>query len=123
MDDLLEEIVGDDIQDEFEADTSRDFYPLGSGQYMASGSIALFDLEEELPGLGDLENDAGISTLGGYITNRLDHLPELNEQIRIKDYLITVTGTDGRRVTQARIDLSPLAAPEDELQDDNEAFV
>ena len=118
LDDLLEEIVGDDIQDEFEADVSREFYPLGSGQYMASGSMTLFDLEEELPGLGDLENDAGISTLGGYITDRLDHLPEANEQIRIKDYLITVTGTDGRRVTQARIEHSPLPKPEGEEDED-----
>ena len=123
LDDLLEEIVGDDIQDEFEADESRDFYPLGAGQYMASGAMALFDLEEELPGLGELENDAGISTLGGYITDRLDHLPEVNEQVRIKDYLITVTGTDGRRVTQARIELSPQEDRADaESRDDEEVF-
>ena len=122
LDDLLEEIVGDDIQDEFEADVSRDFYPLGANQYMASGSMTLFDLEEELPGLGELENDAGISTLGGYITDRLDHLPEVNEQIRIKDYLITVTGTDGRRVTQARIELSPLPKPEGAEEDVEPAF-
>ena len=119
LDDLLEEIVGDDIQDEFEADVSRDFYPLGTGQYIASGSMTLFDLEEELPGLGDLENDAGISTLGGYITDRLDHLPEVNEQIRIRDYLITVTGTDGRRVTQTRIDHDPLPKAADEDEEEN----
>ena len=107
LDDVLEEIVGDDIQDEFEADETRDFYSLGNGQYMANGSMTLFDLEEELPRLGELESDAGISTIGGYITDRLDHLPEVNEQIRIRDYLLTVTATDGRRVTQTRITYSP----------------
>ncbi len=107
LDDVLEEIVGDDIQDEFEADESRDFYELENGRYVVNGSISLFDLEEELPGLGEIQNDAGISTLGGYITDRLDHLPEVNEQIRIRDYLVTVTATDGRRVTQARILYAP----------------
>ena len=116
LDDVLEEIVGDDIQDEFEAEVTREFYPLGNGQYMASGSISLFDLEEELPGLGELDNDDGISTLGGLITSRLDHLPEVNEQIRIQDYLVTVTGADGRRVTQTRIELSPL--PDEDSTDD-----
>ncbi len=108
LDDVLEEIVGNDIQDEFEAEEAREFYALGNGQYMASGSISLFDLEEELPGIGELDNDAGISTLGGFITDRLDHLPEVNEQIRIRDYLVTVTATDGRRITQTRIQHDPL---------------
>lgn len=114
LDDVLEEIVGNDIQDEFETDTARDFLSLGNGQYVASGAITLFDLEEELPGLGEIDCDGSVSTLGGYITERLGHIPGLGEQIRIKDYLITVTGTDGRRVTQARLDHSPLPEEEEE---------
>lgn len=44
--------------------------------------------------------------------------PELTrEQIRIKDYIITVTGTDSRRVTQTRIDHQPL--PKTEEDDDD----
>ena len=108
LDDVLEEILGNDIQDEFEAEATRDFLPLGNDQYMANGTIALFDLEEELPEIGEIDCDGAVSTLGGYITERLGHLPELNEQIRIKDYLVSVIGTDGRRVTQALIVRSPL---------------
>ena len=85
---------------------------------VASGSISLFDLEEELPGIGELDNDAGISTLGGFITDRLDHLPEVNEQIRIRDYVVTVTATDGRRITQTRIQHDPL--PSDGQEEDGE---
>lgn len=107
LDDVLEEIVGSDIQDEFESDDVREFLPVGKNQYIASGSMALFDLEEELPHLGEIESESGVSTLGGYITDRLGHLPALNEEIRLRDYIITVTGTDGRRVTQARIELAP----------------
>ena len=116
LDDVVEEVVGDNIRDEFEVETTRDFFSIGDGQYMASGALSIFDLEEELPGIGELEHDSGISTLGGYITNLLGHLPVCEEQVRLKDYLITVTGTDGRRVTQARIEHSPL--PRENEDDD-----
>lgn len=111
LDDVLEEIVGNDIQDEFEAEEARDFFPVGPNQYIASGAMALFDLEEALPSLGEIESDSGVSTIGGHITDCLGHMPALNESIRIRDYIITVTGTDGRRVTQTRIELKPIGPP------------
>lgn len=114
LDDVLEEIVGDDIQDEFEVEANKDFFPIGEGQFMASGSLTLFDLEEYLPQLGELDCDGGISTLGGYITDRLGHMPACEEEIRIKDYLFTVTGCDGRRVIQVRINHVPLPASEED---------
>lgn len=108
LDDVIEEIVGNDIQDEFEMEEPKDFFAIGPNQYIANGAMALFDLEEALPALGEIESDSGMSTIGGHITDCLGHLPEINEQVRIRDYIFTVTGTDGRRVTQARIELSPL---------------
>ena len=113
LDDVVEEVVGDNIRDEFETETTRDFFAVGEGQYVASGSLTLFDLEEELPNVGEVESES-VSTLGGYITDRLGHLPRCEEQVRLKDYLITVTGTDGRRVTQARIVYDPIEKPEPE---------
>lgn len=114
LDDVLEEIVGDDICDEFEAEDKSEFMSTDKGQYMASGALSLFDLEEELPELGELESEGGAATLGGYITDALGHLPECGEQLRIKDYLVTVTGSDGRRVTQVRLEHSPRAEQEPE---------
>lgn len=114
LDDVLEEIVGNDIRDEFESEEKRDFFRIGPGQYIASGSIALFDLEEALPDIGEAECESDVSTLGGYITATLGHMPQCDEQVRIKDYLITVTGTDGRRVTQARLELAPLPKERDD---------
>ena len=110
LDDVIEEIVGNDIQDEFEQEEPQDFITVGPDQYIANGAMALFDLEEALPALGEIESESGMSTIGGHITDCLGHLPELNEQIRIRNYVFTVTGTDGRRVTQTRIELSPAPA-------------
>ncbi len=113
LDDVLEEIVGDDIQDEFQAaETNKDFFPTGERQYTASGALALFDLEEYLPDLGEVEGEGGISTLGGYITEALGHMPECGEEIRIKDYVFSVTGCDGRKVTQVSIKHEPLPIEE-----------
>ncbi len=120
LDDVLEEIVGDDIRDEFEEATARDFFTVAPGQHMASGALALFDLEEYLPELGELESENGVSTFGGYITDLIGHLPEPGEQVRVKDFLATVTGSDGRRVTQIRLDHAPrqdAAAADDELEE------
>ena len=102
LDDVLEELMGDDIHDEIDGTVIKEFFPVAPGEYIANGGIALFDLEEELPELGELAAN-GISTLGGYITSLLGHLPSCNEQLLIKNYLATVTGTDGRRVTQVRL--------------------
>jgi CBS domain containing-hemolysin-like protein len=110
LDDVIEEIVGNDIQDEFEQEEPQDFITVGPDQYIANGAMALFDLEEALPALGEIESESGMSTIGGHITDCLGHLPELNEQIRIRNYVFTVTGTDGRRVTQTRIELCPAPA-------------
>ena len=108
LDDVLEEIVGDDIQDEFEADSARDFFPIAPGQYIASGALALFDLTEYLPDIGGIEPESGVATLGGYITEQLGHLPVCGEKLRIRDYMLTVTGTDKRKVTQVYLKCAPL---------------
>ena len=43
---------------------------------------------------------ADVSTIGGYVTHLLGHMPKQGEQVRIEDYEVTITQTDGRRVGQ-----------------------
>lgn len=101
LDDVLEEIVGDEIQDEFDDEGVREFISFGNNTYIASGALTLCDLEENLPEL-DLDCP-GVSTLSGYITNELGHIPDEGEQLVIGPFTLVVTGTDGRRVTQAKL--------------------
>ena len=61
------------------------------------GSLGLYELND-LIGL-ELES-ADVSTIGGYVTHLIGHLPKPGEQTRIEDYVVTVTQTDGRRVGQ-----------------------
>jgi magnesium and cobalt exporter, CNNM family len=73
------------------------------------GALGLYELND-LTGL-ELES-ADVSTIGGYVTHLLGHLPKQGEQVRINNYLVTVSQTDGRRVNQLHFrKLSDATAP------------
>src|SRR5438874_1626439 len=95
LENVLEEIVGD-IQDEFDSEKSE-FRKINENEFSVDGALGLYELRD-LVGL-DLES-ADVSTIGGYVTHLLGHLPKQGEQVRINDYLVTISQTDGRRVGQ-----------------------
>ena len=85
-----------DIQDEF--DTEKDeFRKINENEFSVDGALGLYELRD-LAGL-ELES-ADVSTIGGYVTHLLGHLPKQGEQVQIDNYLVTITQTDGRRVGQ-----------------------
>jgi len=95
LENVLEEIVGD-IQDEFDSEKSE-FRKINETEFSVDGALGLYELRD-LAGL-ELES-ADVSTIGGYVTHLLGHLPKQGEQVRINDYLVTISQTDGRRVGQ-----------------------
>ncbi|MDB6153176.1 MAG: corC 2 [Chthoniobacteraceae bacterium] len=102
LDNILAELVGD-IQDEFDAD-KPELRRVSEGEFIVEGSLGLYELND-LIGL-DLES-ADVSTVGGYVTHLIGHLPKQGEQTRIEDYLVTITQTDGRRVVQLHFKRQP----------------
>jgi CBS domain containing-hemolysin-like protein len=96
MDNVMEELVGD-IQDEFDNESSA-FKRLNAHEFIAEGSLTLNELSDHVPEL-DLESGE-ISTVGGYITRELGHIPEPEETLKVEGYEAKVTSTDGRRVEQ-----------------------
>jgi CBS domain containing-hemolysin-like protein len=95
LDNVIEELVGD-IQDEFDSE-NPEFRRLNANEFTVEGSLGLYELHD-FAGL-ELES-ADVSTIGGYVTHLLGHLPKQGEQVRIEDYEVTITQTDGRRVDQ-----------------------
>ncbi|MEI8341843.1 MAG: hemolysin family protein [Verrucomicrobiota bacterium] len=95
LDNVLAELVGD-IQDEFDTE-HQEFRKISEDEFSVEGSIGLYELND-LAGL-DLES-SDVSTVGGYVTHLLGHLPKQGEQTRIGEYEVTITQTDGRRVGQ-----------------------
>src|SRR5205085_7445587 len=95
LENVLEEIVGD-IQDEFDAEKAE-FRKINENEFSVDGALGLYELRD-LAGL-ELES-ADVSTIGGYVTHLLGHLPQNGEQVRIDNYVVTVSQSDGRRVGQ-----------------------
>ncbi|HLW36582.1 MAG TPA: hemolysin family protein [Chthoniobacterales bacterium] len=95
LEDVLEELVGD-IQDEFDTDKAE-FQKINANEFTVDGTLGLYELND----LAKLElESADVSTIGGYVTHLLGHLPKQGEQVKIDGYLVTVSQTDARRVKE-----------------------
>lgn len=93
FDNVLEELVGE-IQDEFDKE-APELRKVNEDEFDVEGSLGLYELKD-LVGL-ELESE-DVSTIGGFVTAQIGHLPKIGEQTRIDDYLVTITEADGRRV-------------------------
>src|SRR5437016_13795288 len=95
LENVLEEVVGD-IQDEFDFE-KEEFRKISANEFTVDGALGLYELNE----LARLElESADVSTIGGYVTHLLGHLPKQGEQVKIGNYLVTVSQTEDRRVNQ-----------------------
>src|SRR5947199_5584417 len=95
LENVLEELVGD-IQDEFDSE-KEEFRKINANEFTVDGALGLYELNE----FAKLElESADVSTIGGYVTHLLGHLPKQGEQVKIGDYIVTVSQSDGRRVNQ-----------------------
>src|SRR5436309_5004924 len=95
LENVLEELVGD-IQDEFDFE-KEEFRKINANEFAVDGALGLYELNE----LAKLELESvDVSTVGGYVTHLLGHLPKQGEQVKIDNYIVTVSQSDGRRVNQ-----------------------
>jgi CBS domain containing-hemolysin-like protein len=97
LDNVLEEIVGD-IQDEFDSD-KPEFRRVSGDEFEVDGTLNLYELADHA-GL-TIESDE-VTTVGGYVTHMLGHLPKPGECIEVGEYLVTVIKVDHHRVQQVQ---------------------
>lgn len=98
LEDVLEEIVGE-ISDEHEPATDK-ILALQQGGWLVDASIPLEDLAEELDISFETENS---KTLGGFLTEKLQHLPKKGERVQYKSYFFQIQKVSERRVKQVLI--------------------
>ncbi|MCB1065183.1 MAG: HlyC/CorC family transporter [Verrucomicrobiae bacterium] len=110
LDDVLEELVGE-IQDEFDED-NREFRRVSDEEFIVDGTLSLHELAEHVEDL-DLESP-DVSTVGGYITHAIGHLPEIGESAVVENYEITVTAADDRSVQEVKFRRIQLPSDDDE---------
>ncbi len=103
LENVLEELVGD-IQDEFDTEKAE-FREINENEFTVEGAVGLYELQD----MADLTlESADVSTIGGYVTHLLGHLPKQGEQVKIEDYLVTITKSDGRRVEELHFQKVPV---------------
>ncbi|MDB6070079.1 MAG: Hemolysin, contains domain [Verrucomicrobiales bacterium] len=95
LEDVLEELVGE-IQDEFDTpQLENGFDRLTDDEFEVDGKMPLYELAEHT----DLElQSEEVSSIGGYITSHVGHLPGVGETAEIDGYEVTVREMDGRRI-------------------------
>lgn len=104
LENILEELVGQ-IQDEFDQEKPL-LVRTGDQTWEVSGALPLHDLED-VAGLPLVEE--GITTVSGWVTQRLGGFPKKGDAVPIGHYELTVEEIDGMRVS--RLKLSKTAKP------------
>lgn len=112
LEDLLEEIVGE-IRDEYDKDEEDLIRKVNEREYIIEGSMKLDDINDAL--LLDLESE-DYDSIGGFIIERLDHLPKSGESVTSDNgILLVVDAVDKNRIDKVHL---YLPEPQDEYVDD-----
>jgi magnesium and cobalt transporter len=100
IEDVLEQIVGeiDDEHDDEEEPVLMHAQP--GGDWLVSALTPIEDFNQQT---GATFSDEEYDTVGGLVTSEFGHLPEVDEEVAIDDYLFHVTQADDRRVQQFRV--------------------
>ena len=109
LEDILEEIVGE-IRDEYDMDEEDPIQKLNDREYIIQGSMNLEDLCDVL----NLQlSSKDYDTVGGYMIELLDHLPNTGEETRTpENVLLRVEAMDKNRISKLY-----LCLPEEEAEE------
>lgn len=100
LEDLLEEIVGE-IHDEYDENEEEFFKEINEHEFIVEGSMNLDDLNDRLD-LGLTSED--YDSLGGFIIEHLDRLPELGDSITTEDGIrLVVESLDKNRIEKVHV--------------------
>ncbi|MGH3757064.1 hemolysin family protein [Actinophytocola sp.] len=99
LEDLVEEIVGD-VRDEHDRGEINPVRPLGRDSWMVSGLLRDDELAEAT---GFRMPEGDYETLAGLVLARLGRIPEVNDEVRVDGWRITVMRMDRHRVAELRV--------------------
>ena len=106
MEDILEELVGD-IWDEHD-EVVETFLQLNDNTYRVDCSVNL----SEFTDFFEIEIQSESATLGGWVSEQLNKIPEVGDEFLTDALKITVTETDAHRVTF--VDIIKIESAEEE---------
>ena len=100
LEDILEEIVGE-IHDEYDENEEENIVAINELEYIVEGSTNLNDLNDSL----DLRLESeDYDSVGGFIIERLDRLPEENDEVTTEDGIrMVVEKLDKNRIEKVHL--------------------
>lgn len=116
FDDVLDQLVGEEIYDEFDDDDEPGFVRVDDETFLVQGWLPLHELSDEVDDL-DLE-DPDVATVGGYVTNLFGRIPEPGETENVLGYLVTITKSDDRIIEELRFERVEDADEDDEREEE-----
>ena len=114
LEDMVEEIVGDILED----DEEESFEPINDRETLVRGEVNIDEVNEVL-GL-DLPEGEEFETLAGFIFNRAGRLVEEGERIAYEDVTIRIEQVDNTRIQKARITIPEETDPAEEADAETE---
>ncbi len=102
LEDILEELVGE-IWDEHD-EVIEEVEEISENVFKVMGSADLDDTLEMFDLVADEEDDS--TTIGGWVTQNLGHIPEVDEEFTYKNLHVKVTKTESRHVEEVMITLT-----------------
>ncbi|SEW24578.1 HlyC/CorC family transporter [[Clostridium] fimetarium] len=103
LEDLLEEIVGE-IRDEYDDDEHDSIQKINDNEYRLDGYTKLDDLNDFLA--LDIESE-DYDSIGGFIIEKLDRLPIVNDYIELPGIRLVVESASNNRIETVHLYLGP----------------
>lgn len=111
IEDLIEELVGE-IYDEFESSDQSEIIKIAEEEYLINGRVLLDEVSELL---GVALDEESVSTIGGYVFNRLGRKPAKGDSIEFDGYRFIVIEVVRLRITRVKVVKKPLTQLVDEV--------
>ena len=105
LEDVLEELVGE-IYDEHD-EINEEMVENEDGSLIVDGGMQLQELLEKCGIVNSYDTD----TVGGWVAEMLEKVPEVNDSFDLEGYHFEVTEMDGFRVTKVKVTEIPKTEP------------
>ena len=99
LEDVLEESVGE-IHDEYDEEKDELIFEIAPGEYLVEGAISLDDFNDRL---GVSIESEDYDSLGGYILEHLDRIPDVGDEVRADGIRMVVESVDKNRIEQVHV--------------------
>jgi putative hemolysin len=99
MEDIVEEIVGD-ILDEYD-EVRKSIEQAGDGSVIMDAAISILEFNEQFR--NKLPAASHYETLAGYLQAVTGKLPDINEEIRTENFVFAILSKSARRIRQVKV--------------------